>query len=69
MIKCSCGDKECGNNIRLDPENKMIFLVKDNPKSSGGWRENAMYLDPNSIPALIKELRLMWAAIVNEDSK
>ena len=68
MVKCSCGDPECGNYISTDEIAHMIFMTKNNPRSAGYDRENSMYLDPNSITALIKELRLMLAAIVNEDA-
>ena len=59
MINCSCKAPECGNYIATDKVTHMIFMTKDNPKGTGESRENAMYLDPNSIVALIMELREM----------
>lgn len=57
-IKCSCGDKEC--KIQINVVEEGLWFVDKN----GG--ETLMYLDPNTIVALINELRKSLIKKTNE---
>lgn len=57
-IRCSCGDKECKIQVNLVGEGLWI-VDKDGD-------ETLMYLDPNTIVALINELRKLLIQKTNE---
>jgi hypothetical protein len=57
MIKCACNEPDCNNYVEIDSSSHMMFMTKGVKSNPAGERENAVYLDPNSIVAIIKQLR------------
>jgi len=57
-VKCACGGEECKIQINLVEEG-LWFVDKDGD-------ETLMYLDPNTIVALIHELRKLLIRMTNE---
>ena len=51
MVGCACGDGRCGISIRLDAISHALWFTDADGK------ETLMYLDPNAICCLIRELR------------
>ena len=59
MTKCACGKDGCKNEVTIDAS--MIHFYDSNGKSRSG-----MYLSPNSIIELIRELRRELERMSNE---
>jgi len=55
MIRCACGEDSCCIKIKLEawPEENYVYLWFTDKDG----KETLMYLDPNTVVSLIKELK------------
>jgi len=63
-MKCNCGDKDCETTLDLETTSNYVLLGLETKTSTGKNRIN-IYLDPNSIVKLIKDLKQSLDTIIS----